>query len=139
MVLSVKSSLLGETVMSEGQCEILAEDGAEFRRTDERTMGSGTGGIKGLWFQGSPAESRPGKLCQNPCGVMMPHGKSCPSCPGSNEWSRSARPTPILSRNLWRAPDLPTPSCLPGATLDSPEPLTLSHGSAKQMWPQSAA
>lgn len=53
-----------------------------------------------------------------------------------SEWSRSPRRTSILSRNLWRAPDLPTlSSCLPGATLDSPEPLTLSDGSAKQMWP----
>eukprot|EP00435_Cladocopium_sp_Y103_P005372 s1571_g1.t1 len=55
---------------------------------------------------------------------------------GSNEWSMSSRPTPILSRKLWRAPDLPTlSSCLPGATLDSPEPFTLSDGSAKQIWP----
>mmetsp|Transcript_31167 Transcript_31167/g.50218 ORF Transcript_31167/g.50218 Transcript_31167/m.50218 type:complete len:134 (+) Transcript_31167:63-464(+) len=56
---------------------------------------------------------------------------------GSNEWSRSPRPS-IFSRNLWRAPD-PTLSsclsCLPGATLDSPEALTKSDGSAKQMWP----
>ena len=114
------------------------QNSAIFRRTDESTMGSGTRGIRGLWFQGSPAESRPGKIAsatRNPCGVMVP-GESCPG----SEWSRSPRPTSILSRNLWRAPDLPTlSSCLPGATLDSPEPLTLSDGSAKQMWPPSAA